>query len=186
MQILLKDDSFTVRYWDWTVPGNRDALFVSSRLGSSDTDGRVTGNLMSMWYIVCVSSDGKPMNSSVCDPTIKPGEERNVDRCGTAGNCTFQAGWPDEANVRRSLSEFDNYRTTDNPYYNKYDTMSFSNYMEGFAVDDNDDCTENSNTYIQDEDERNLLCGKRDPKIRRRLHNMVNSNNIPLFCLTFN
>ena len=186
MQILLKDDNFTVRYWDWTA-GDRDALFVIDKLGSSATDGQVTGDLMSTWYIVCATTNGEPIKQLVCDPTITPGQ-RNVYRCGTAGNCSYQDGWPDKPNVRRSLSEFGNYRTTDNPYYNKYDTKSFSNYMEGFAFDDNDECTETSNSYIQDEDERNILCGTEDPKIRRRLHNLVNYyNNIPLyFCLTFN
>ena len=173
MQILLGDDSFTVRYWDWTVINNQDALFVSNRLGISNiTDGRVTGDLMSTWHIVCASSDGKPINSSVCDPTTTPGQ-RNVYRCGPVANCSYQDGWPDKANVRRSLSEFHNFRTTANPYYNKYDNMSFSNYMEGFAVDDNDECEDSSDSYILDEYERKLLCGEKEPKIRRRLHNMV-------------
>ena len=171
MQKLLKDDSFTVRYWDWTVQANRDALFVPNKLGSSD-DGQVTGDLMSTWYIVCVSPDGEPIKS-VCDPTTTP-EEMNVYRCGAAGNCDNQDDWPDEENVRKSLSEFANYRTTDNPYYNKYDMMSFSNYMEGFAIDDTEDECKNmdSMNFIQEVNRRELLCGT-DPKIRRRLHNLV-------------
>ena len=49
--------------------------------------------------------------------------------------------------------------------------MSFSNYMEGFAVDDNDDCS-NYEGYT-----RRLLCGDKDDEIRRRLHNLVSTSN---------
>ena len=44
--------------------------------------------------------------------------------------------------------------------------MSFSNYFEGFAVDDECD--------VSDRD-KPLLCGS-DPVIRRRLHNLVRIN----------
>ena len=58
MQILLGDNQFTVRYWDWTIPGNRNALFVSNKLGVSDDNGKVTGDLLSSWYLVCVDANG--------------------------------------------------------------------------------------------------------------------------------
>ena len=170
MQILLGDADFTVRYWDWTIPANRSALFVENKLGSNDYTGEVTGDLMSNWYIVCALPNGKANKNGVCDPT--PGN-RHVFRCGTAGNCSHP-GWPDEENVRRSLN-FTNYRTIINAnskIVNKYDTMSFSNYIEGFAVDD--ECENSLNNC-----ERMLLCGE-DPedlenpnRIRRRLHNLV-------------
>ena len=171
MQILLDNDEFTFRYWDWTILENRKALFVFNKLGVSATDGvpatdgRVTGNLMNNWYIVCALTNGESNTNGVCDPTITPGN-RNVFRCGKVhGNCGHP-GWPDEANVRRGLNDFANYRTNTNPEIaNKYNTKSFSNYMEGFAVDDNSECG------MFDED-KNLLCGK-EPFIRRRLHNLV-------------
>ena len=166
MQILLNDDSFTVRYWDWTVPENRDALFKRDRLGESGDDGRVTGDLMSEWFIVCAFTTGQALNISVCNPTITPAD-RNVYRCGEADNC-FHSGWPDQANVERSLRDFDNYRTSTDPQIaNKHDKMSFSNHMEGFANDDNPDCDN-----IQNKKDQRLLCGK-EPFIRRRLHNLV-------------
>ena len=173
MQILLGDDDFTVRYWDWTRPADRSALFVENKLGSNDDTGEVTGDLMTDWFIVCASENGKANKNRVCDPT--PGNfSRHVFRCGIAGNCSYP-GWPDEENVRRSLN-FTNYRTIINAnskIVNKYDTMSFSNYIEGFAVDD--ECENSLKTNC----ERMLLCGE-DPddtenpnRIRRRLHNLV-------------
>ena len=162
MQILLNDDSFTVRYWDWTVPENRNVLFVSNKLGESAANGTVTGDLMSSWYLVCVDSTGTAVRERVCDPTTTPGNHRVV-RCGVNAQCG-STHWPDEANVKRALNDFKNYRTTANPNIaNKYDTMSFSNYFEGFAVDDECDVPES---------DKPLLCGS-DPVIRRRLHNLV-------------
>ena len=163
MQILLGDNQFTVRYWDWTIPSNRLTLFFFNKLGvSNPSNGEVTGALMNNWRIVCADTNGDANKTSVCDPTITPGNRR-VFRCGTVGNCGH-SGWPDEANVRRGLNDFTNYRANTNPgIANKYDMMSFSNYIEGFAVDD--DCESLG-------DERRLLCGE-NPEIRRRLHNLV-------------
>ena len=165
MQILLKDDSFTVRYWDWTIPGNRNASFVYDRLGSSSTSGEVTGKLMNDWYIVCALSNGKSDKSGVCNPTT-PGNRR-VFRCGEAGKCHFSE-WPDVENAIRGINDFGNYRISSNPQIvNKYDTLSFSNYLEGFAVDD--EC-EIEKTMTE---KRFVLCGKKGKEIRRRLHNLV-------------
>ena len=171
MQVLLPDDSFTVRYWDWTVPENRHALFVDDRLGSNNPIGEVTGDLMSNWHIVCAQPDnGKANKSGVCDPTTTPGN-RHVFRCGKAGKCDYP-DWPDSENVIRGINDikFDNYRTITNTnpkFANKYDMMSFSNYMEGFAVDD-----ECENTLMGEK--REVLCGDDpDDEIRRRLHNLV-------------
>ena len=115
MQILLDDDDFTVRYWDWTTEINHHALFVDDRLGSHDDSGEVTGKLMTDWYIVCAQPDnGKADKSGVCDPTTTPGN-RHVFRCGKAGKCNYPASdWPDETNVRRGINDFDNYRTITN------------------------------------------------------------------------
>ena len=168
------DDDFTVRYWDWTKSENRDVLFVDEKLGENDYDGEVTGELMTNWYIVCALQDGrKPDRSGVCDPTITPGNS-HVFRCGRAGECSWP-DWPDKENVRKGLNDFAKYRTITNPnseIINKYDMMSFSNYLEGFARDDN--CEASIESY-----KRELLCGE-DPKdlenttsIRRRLHNLV-------------
>ena len=164
MQILLGDD-FTVRYWDWTK--QQDALFTPEKLGAYDDDGEVTGELMTDWYIVCADTDGSAKKDEVCDPTPV---NRHVFRCGTVGNCTYR-GWPDEENVRRGLKDFANYRTNTNAnskIINKYDDMSFSNYIEGFANDDNDECIN-----MLEGKERDLICGEEEPFIRRRLHNLV-------------
>ena len=165
MQILLDDETFTVRYWDWTVPENRNVLFVPNKLGESAADGDVTGDLMSSWYLVCADVNGTAVRDTVCDPTTTPGNNRVV-RCGVNAHCS-SSHWPDEASVKRALNDFENYRTIANPNIaNKYDMMSFSNYFEGFAVDDECD--------VPDRD-KPLLCGS-DPVIRRRLHNLVRIN----------
>ena len=162
MQILLGDNQFTVRYWDWTIPGNRNALFVSNKLGVSDDNGKVTGDLLSSWYLVCVDANGTAVRDTVCDPTTTPGNN-SVVRCGVNAHCN-SLHWPDEANVKRAINDFEQYRTTANPNIaNKYDMMSFSNYFEGFGVDDECDVHEG---------DKPLLCGS-DPVIRRRLHNLV-------------
>ena len=117
MQILLKDDSFTVRYWDWTNQTNQHALFVDGRLGSNDASGYVSGELMDDWYIVCALAtslpDGKPDKSGVCNPTTTPGN-RHVFRCGQAGRCGF-SDWPDVENAIRGINDFDNYRISNYP-----------------------------------------------------------------------
>ena len=131
MQHVLKGTPFTLRYWDWTTQNDRDALFDNDKLGSSLPNGTVMGELMNDWYTVCNASD-----KSVCDPTIQNLE--GVNRCPDATKCDRTSpDWPDSRNVSRCLM-IDQFRrdTTDNDISNKYDKASFSNYLEGFTIDD--------------------------------------------------
>ena len=132
MQHVLKGTPFTLRYWDWTTQNDRDALFDNDKLGSSSPeDGTVMGELMNYWYTVCSASD-----KSVCDPTNR--NPKGVIRCPDATQCDRTSPkWPDSRNVSRCLM-IDKFRrdTTDNDISNKYDKVSFSNYLEGFTIDD--------------------------------------------------
>ena len=162
MQYVLDDTQFTLRYWDWTREADRDVPFDNDKLGSSSTDdhdaGTVMGELMNDWYTVCSASD-----KSVCNPTIQNPE--GVNRCPDATKCDrTSTDWPDSRNVSRCLM-IDQFRrdTTDNDISNKYDKASFSNYLEGFTIDDL--C-----------DDGNELCDKdyiSSEMFPRNLHNQV-------------
>ena len=66
-------------------------------------------------------------------------------------------------NVNDTFRRFKNYRK-DTTRPTKFDKNSFSNYIEGFGVDD--PCE------VRGTDKEETLCGK-SPLIRRRLHNLV-------------
>ena len=133
MQYVLNDAQFTLRYWDWTTQDDRKAFFVDGRLGAS-SDGTVTGTLMNTpkWYSVCKGD--KTNDKSVCNPKIDR-DNTGIIRCKNATKCnpTFK-DWPDSQSARRCLmiDQFRRYTMISN----KYDKASFSNYLEGFAIDD--------------------------------------------------
>ena len=131
---MLDDTQFTLHYWDWTNETDRNAPFDADRLGTSSEDGTVTGTLIDNWYSVCKASAAK--DQSVCNPKIQKGE--NLRRCDNADKCKSDyPHWPSSQNVSRCLM-LDQFRrdTTNNDISNKYDNASFSNYLEGFAIDD--------------------------------------------------
>ena len=140
MQYVLNDAQFTLCYWDWTTQDDRKAFFVDGRLGaSSPSDGTVTGTLMNTpkWYSVCLGDEHKPRDMSVCNPKIDR-DNNGIIRCKDATQCDsdFQ-DWPNSQDARRCLM-LDQFRrdTMNNDISNKYDKASFSNYLEGFAIDD--------------------------------------------------
>ena len=136
---MLNDTQFTLRYWDWTTQDDRNAFFVDGRLGaSSPSNGTVTGTLMNTpkWYSVCKGDEHKPRDMSVCNPEIDK-NYTGIIRCKNATTCdpTFEY-WPVSQNVSRCLMLHQFRRdTTGNDISNKYDKVSFSNYLEGFAID---------------------------------------------------
>ena len=136
MQYVLNGTPFTLRYWDWTTPGDRNAPFDNDKLGTSE-NGIVMGELMNDWYTVCKGV--KTMDKSVCNPKLHKGN--SVIRCNITEQCEPDYdGWPNSPSTKKCLMLHQFRRdTTDNDISNKYDRSSFSNYLEGFAIDDVDD-----------------------------------------------
>ena len=154
MQHVLNNAQFTLHYWDWTTQEDRNVPFRADRLGirTSSSDDTVTGTLMDDWHSVCKGD--KTEDTSVCDP--KNHKSDRITRCSNMDQCKpSDAGWPNSQDARRCLM-FDQFRrdTTDNDISNKYDRASFSNYLEGFAIDD-------ANKVMSDDD------------IPKSLHNQV-------------
>ena len=131
MQYVLNGTPFTLRYWDWTTPGDRNAPFDNDKLGTSE-NGIVMGELMNDWYTVCKGTE--TMDKSVCNPKLHKGN--SVIRCKITGQCEPDyALWPNSSSVEKCLM-IDQFRRDTTDISNKYDRSSFSNYLEGFAIDD--------------------------------------------------
>ena len=161
-EMRLLDNTFTLRYWDWTKKDDRDILFQSNTLGGIGEDGMVESETFGQqnWMPVCWNGpDGKPAIRNVCDPTINSSDYIlrciNKDRCHKDG-----AMWPTANHVMTALNiiHYRNSGTTPN----KYDVDSFSNYLEGF----------DKNTTSCNKDTE--YCGEEN--IPRRLHNIVSAH----------
>ena len=83
MQIALKDPTFTVRYWDWTVESN--SLFTDNKLArtggnSGNSNGGVTSKYYGSqnWKTICwrINEDG-----ITCDPSAR----YTLRRCPSEG-----------------------------------------------------------------------------------------------------
>ena len=169
MQILLRDDNFTIHYWDWRYPNERTSLFRTDRLGAHDTQtiSRVTGDLVNGWRTICWyngSGDvSRPRaNQNICDPRNDTGP---LQRCPNKTHCAANyAGWPSSQDVQDAVGM----GQYDMPDYNAF-SIGFRNYMEGFLVVDQCD---NETDRGRDLCNTKIINGMEE-KVQRLLHNTV-------------
>ena len=163
LQILLRDDNFTIHYWDWRDQNERTSLFRNDRLGAHDTQtiSGVTGDLVNGWQTVCWYNGSGNISrpddrQRICDPRVRTGP---LQRCPNKTTCAAgYDGWPSSTDVQTAVGR-GNY---DEPQYNKRPTGGFRGYMEGFEV------VNQCGSSIRGRD----LC---TDGIQRLLHNTVSS-----------
>ena len=136
MQILLRDDNFTVHYWDWRNENERRSLFRRDRLGEHDSSSSaVTGQLFNGWQTVCWYNGrgniSRPDDMQrICDPRVPTGP---LQRCPNKTQCAADyEGWPSSQDVQSAVGKID----YDISPYNKVSKEGFRPYMEGFQVVD--------------------------------------------------
>ena len=134
MQYLLRDDNFTVHYWDWRNENERRSLFRHDRLGAHDSSSSaVTGQLFSGWQTVCWYDGSRNVPrpndmQRICDPRVSTG---SLQRCPNKTTCAADYdGWPSSTDVQTAVGM----RSYDESRYNKEPTGGFRGYMEGFKV----------------------------------------------------
>ena len=141
MQNMTGDDNFTVHYWDWRDPNERNSLFTRVRLGEHRMDtAEVEGPLFDGWQTVCwYNGSGNVTHPEpehrICDPNVTTGP---VQRCPNERTCEPNyEGWPSYEDVQNAVDKQD----YDLPNYNKYSPAEgsregFRGFMEGFQVID--------------------------------------------------
>ena len=157
MQILLKDPSFTIRYWNWTNTNDRTSIFSFDKLGNSSDDGTVDSKYYGAdnWESVCWFPFASTKKHQTCNPTDLDGI-RPIIRCPSPTQCTDDyLKWPSQKIINRAL----NLSLYSNVTYNKYSENTFSNFLEGFEPNPSGD---NESLEINPED-----------GIARHLHNLV-------------
>ena len=168
MQILLRDDTFTLHYWDWRDLNERTSLFESNRLGAHDSSSSaVTGQLFNGWQTVCwYNGSGnipRPDNMQrICDPRVPTGP---LQRCPNKATCAANYdGWPSSTDVQTAVDM----RSYDESPYNKVPTGGFRGYMEGFKVINRCDNSIRGRDLCTDETINGMPKG-----LQRLLHNTV-------------
>lgn len=167
MQIVLEEPDFTLRYWDWTEPDNRNSNFVNGRLGGNDGNGGVTGNF-GEWRTVCWFPSNSSFKNQTCNTANQEGI-RSLIRCPLPGStgCTNPDYWPTSDSVRSAL-EYSQYRDTSDTYpFNKFASNAFSNHLEGFNATYTDVCSDDENNADCTETETGNIT------LKRELHNLV-------------
>ena len=162
MQYLLRDDNFTVHYWDWRNENERRSLFRHDRLGAHDSNSSaVTGQLFNGWQTVCWYDGSRNVPrpddmQRICDIRVSTGP---LQRCPNKTTCAADyVGWPSVDDVQTAVGS--SMREYDISPYNKKPNGGFRGYMEGFEVVDRCDSS------IRGQD----LCMD---GIQRLLHNTV-------------
>ena len=157
MQWVLKDPTFTVRYWDWTVESNRNSLFTDDKLGGND-NGDVTGEYYGSqnWKTICWKIKKKGIT---CDPSDESARY-TLRRCPSEMDCNNTMNWPTKESVKKALS----YDTFAEDPYNKYSTETFSNALEGFEPEKKCSISDSLGAYTTCD------CNTR---VTRELHNLV-------------
>ena len=151
---------FSLHYWDWRDPNQRDALFTENRLGKNE-DGVVVGTLFENWSTVCWKDHNSTTIIPICDPTEQTDTLR---RCPIESAChKGNADWPTFGNVKSAVAKND----YDASPYNKFVTgedASFRNFMEGFVTQPESSCGDDA-----------MCTEENDCAIRRKLHNSVST-----------
>ena len=166
------NSEFSFSYWNWLNATDRtwNMLFTDDKLGLIDENGFVNANSMygDGWELVCLyDEDNDPRFRDVCDPTVPSGASglTRLQRCKERTKCMPEQNpqWPSLPKTRKAINEMHNYRSKagSNNVFNKYNTDSFSNYLEGWDPAFMTECAHDE-----------VLCGE-DDNIPRRLHNLV-------------
>ena len=164
------DENFTVHYWDWRNPDQRESLFTSDRLGAhAHNNNRIAEeHMFSRWQTVCwyggSTNAENTEPSGICNPNVFTGP---LQRCPDARTCAADyEGWPSFADVQTAVGMQD----YDHANYNKYSPRGFRGFMEGFQVLDRgcDTNTARGRDLCEVESVEGV-----DKGIQRLLHNTV-------------
>ena len=169
IQVVIKDHTFRLPYWDWCQPSQREILFRRDRLGENVNNGgvmTVNGDLFDNgWDTFCWENiSGATSTIPICDPTVSSNEV--LRRCPNATLCEKDNDqWPSADDIDEAVSIC----AYDASPYDRCVTekeTSFRNYLEGFIAKDS--CADDS------------MCSETqctNPYITRKLHNTVRSYN---------
>ena len=159
MQVVIKDHTFRLPYWDWTQESQREFPFTKERLGETMDNTVDGGELFDNWDTICWKNPKSDSFRNICNPMIPTGSLR---RCPNAADCMKDnPNWPSEEDVDEAVS----ITSYDASPYNrsvKDRTTSFRNFMEGFIFQ-KDGCKPNDSMCDTNEGE----------SITRKLHNSV-------------
>ena len=173
MQILNKDNSFTIPYWNWMEQSDRNALFEPNKLGTSDDDGNVTSDYYGYWKAVCLYDRGNSKFTEVCDPEDNDSLTQ-LTRCTIPSQCEVtNTKWPRADKTLQAIKSLSEYRVSSSEteaIFNKKNSNSFSNYLEGWDTD-------HTMSSLCDEplaENNEVFCGiNSNDGTPRRLHNTV-------------
>ena len=121
------------------------------------------------WPPVCLYDENSAAFKKICNPTepLQTAPEfMQVLRCPPQKDCNPQTNpkWPSQTETKTVLESINQYRTSSNSIFNKYNMNSFSNYLEGW--DPGHACDMISSSSLP-------FCPTHLDKIPRRLHNLV-------------
>ena len=150
IQIETGDPMFTLHYWDWRDPEQREALYTRDRLGEN-VNGTVMGTLFENWQTYCwqnivplIQSGISPI--PICDPTVPSNE--TLRRCPIDTLCSKESpNWPtyNDVNDVVSIQAYDAL-----PYDLRVlgSDTSFRNRMEGTLAEPGVDCGNNTMCFV--------------------------------------
>ena len=176
IRILTGDSDFKLSYWNWlaATEDNWNMLYTTKKLGSMDASGYVIESSIyggeTNWPPVCLYEETSDKFKEICNPTeplqTTP-EFMQLVRCPPTNDCNPQSNskWPSQTETKTKIETISQYRTSSNSIFNKYNSKSFSNYLEGWDPASSHECSSSS-----------LLCPADLDGIPRRLHNLVRDN----------
>lgn len=177
IRIMTGDSDFKLSYWNWlaATEDNWNMLYTTEKLGSMDASGKVMESSVyggrSNWPPVCLYDDSSNEFKAICNPTkqlqTKP-EFMQLVRCPPTkliNDCNPKTNpkWPSQTDTKTAIETISQYRSPSNSVFNKYNTESFSNYLEGW--DPGHECDSSSSSLP--------FCPRNLDEIPRRLHNLV-------------
>ena len=160
---------FTLHYWDWRDPEQREALFTWDRMGEN-VNGTVMGTLFENWPIVCWL-DEEPLRQSgitfvpICDPTTPVND--TLRRCPVDTACEKDnINWPTYDDVESALS-VETYDAS--PYDQRVfgSDASFRNRLEGVIAGPGSNCGNDALCFT---------VASISVVVRIRLHNAVSAH----------
>ena len=100
-QIVTRNHTFRLPYWDWRDPMQRDVLFKRDRLGENN-NGNVEGIIFGdKWKTICWENTEGQTSVPICNPK-KSGQ--NLRRCPNAVCDKSNENWPSYDDVATAIT----------------------------------------------------------------------------------
>ena len=166
IQIETGDPMFTLHYWDWRDPEQREALFTRNHLGEN-VNGTVMGSLFGNWPLFCWQDVGPLILNGIspipiCDPTTPVNQ--TLRRCPVDTACDKDhVNWPTYDDLESALSV----KVYDVPPYDQTvlgSDTSFRNRIEGVVAELGTSCGNDTMCFT---------VANNSVVVRIRLHNSV-------------